>query len=99
MKRVAAWGLFDGATGPDVLLDIDKGVLLKRLVLKPRVKSWWFWADLSVVARPNWVKARIQAVMQSAGVGSAEMVAIGQPGVDTLSTCGLAGRRRRRDSG
>ena len=75
-ERGEAWQLLDG-TGPGVRLDIGKGVMLECLVGKPRPLSWWLWCDLKGVESPARVEAQARAVLQSVGLGSAEMSPIG----------------------
>ncbi len=56
------------------------------MVGKPRLKSWLLCANLKGVASPDGVGAKIQTLLQSAGMGSTEMTAIGQAGVGMLPT-------------
>jgi hypothetical protein len=84
-ERGEAWRLLDG-TGPGVRLDIGKGVMLECLVGKPRPLSWWLWCDLKGVESPARAEAQARAVLQSAGLGSAEMSLIGQPAPGACTT-------------
>ena len=76
-ERSEAWRLLDG-TGPGVRLDIGKGVMLACLLGPRRLESWWLWVNLSGVESPAGTAARVRAVLQSAGLGSAEMISGGQ---------------------
>ncbi len=78
--RAVAWLLLDGP-GPGVLPNIGRGVVLEFMLGK-HLQSWWLWADR---------KEQNQAVLQSAGLRSPEMVVIGQSGVGMLTSwVGLA---------
>ena len=86
-ERAAAWEVLEGP-GPGVLLNLgttSAGAWLERVVGTPRRLSWCLTAHLEGEERPSWVKGRIQAVMQSAGMGPAELVEVGQAGVDAFA--------------
>jgi hypothetical protein len=80
VDRAAAWRLLE-RPGFGVGLDIGKGLLVERSVGEPL-----HWANLKGVTSPDWVVAQLQALLQSAGMGSAEMTTIGQAGVGVLTT-------------
>ena len=86
-EREAAWRVLE-EPGPGVLLNLgttSTGAWLERVVGTPRRLSWCLTAHLEGEERPSWVKGRIQAVMQSAGMGPAELVEVGQAGVDAFA--------------